>query len=109
MSKATFVQDGDAINYTPETDLAAGSVVAIGDLIGITRTEIKANNPGSLAVAGVFDITKDPDEVITAGTKVYWKSDDQIIVTLATGNKLVGKTIAAAPEGATTARVLLTH
>lgn len=109
MVKATFVQDGDAINYTPETDLAAGSVVAIGDLIGITRTEIKANNPGSLAVAGVFDITKDPDEVITAGTKVYWKSDDQIIVTLATGNKLVGKTIAAAPEGATTARVLLTH
>jgi predicted RecA/RadA family phage recombinase len=109
MAKATFVQDGDAINYTPETDLASGSVVAIGDLIGITRTEIKANNLGSLAVAGVFDIAKDPDEVITAGTKVYWKSDDQIIVTLATGNKLVGKTIAEAPEGATTARVLLTH
>ncbi len=54
MAKATFVQDGGRHQLHAGDGSGSGSVVAIGDLIGITRTEIKANNLGSLAVAGVF-------------------------------------------------------
>jgi predicted RecA/RadA family phage recombinase len=107
--QAQFIQNGAAIDYIPAANTPAGTVVVQGDLVGITKKDINANELGALAVEGLFDIPKDAATAINAGTKVYWKADDQIVVTAASGNKLVGKTIALAPAGASTARVLLTH
>ena len=55
---ATFIHDGNSIDYTPAADTAAGAVVVQGDLIGVTRALIAANVLGSLAVVGVFDFPK---------------------------------------------------
>ena len=40
MAEATYVQYGDAIDYTPGADVAVGQVVVLNDLIGIAKKAI---------------------------------------------------------------------
>ena len=70
MSSADFIHEGAAVDYTPTEDLVAGSVVVQGDLVGITKHDIKANKLGSIAVVGVFDVVKDPAASISAGANI---------------------------------------
>lgn len=109
MPQALFIHDGRNIDFTPAEDVAAGEVVVQGDLVGISKRPIAAGEPGSLAVEGVFDIAKASADTINAGVRVYWKADDEHAVTTASGNKLLGKSVAAAGAGTTTVRVLLAH
>ena len=108
-----FVQEGNAINYTPGADIAAGDVVVQGELVGVARTPITANTLGSLAVAGVFDFPKatGASTAITAGANVYWdEGNTQATTDAASGaNKLIGKTIAAASDDDTTVRVRMSQ
>ena len=98
---ADFVQRGAAVDYTPTVDTPAGSVVVQADLVGITKHDIKANELGSIAVEGVFDIEKDPAIAIATGEMIYWDEANGQAVTTATGNKLIGKAIADAAVNAT--------
>ncbi len=111
MALVTFVCEGNALDYTPSSDVAAGDVVVQGDLLGVARTPIPANTPGSLAISGVFDFPKatGAGSGITAGVNVYWdeadkqaKTDDE-----SGANKLLGKTIQSAAETDATVRVRL--
>jgi predicted RecA/RadA family phage recombinase len=113
MALAVFSHDGNAVDYTPGSDVAAGDVVVQGDLVGVARTPLAANAPGSLAVTGVFDLPKatGASTAIAAGTKVYWdatekkaKADDE-----SGANKLLGKTVAAATDADATVRVRLSQ
>jgi predicted RecA/RadA family phage recombinase len=107
--QATFVHDGRSIDYTPGSAVAAGDVIVQGELVGIARTPIAANALGSLAVAGVFDFAKATGggTAITAGANVYWDDTNNVATTTATGNKLIGKCVKAAADGAATVRVRL--
>lgn len=109
MAQATFVHDGNAIDYTPGAAVAAGGVVVQGELIGIAKTAIAANVLGALAVSGVFDLPKATGvgTAITAGALVYWDATNSVATTTASGNKLLGKTIAAAADADATVRVRL--
>ena len=71
MAEATYVQCGDAIDYTPGSDVAAGQVVVLSELIGIAKTAIKANELGALAVEGVFDVAKEGGVAVTFA---IWRS-----------------------------------
>lgn len=118
MAKATFVHEGDSIDYTPGADVGTGAVVVQNDLVGVTRTPLAANALGSLAVAGVFDIAKATGQgsAIAAGKKVYWKADPGVATTdaddggnPATAYPLLGKTVKAATDADETVRVRLTQ
>ena len=71
--QAKFVQDGDAIDYTPSSATAAGTIVIQDALVGITHLPIAANQLGSIQIpkSPVYDIVK-TNGAITAGAKVYW-------------------------------------
>ena len=108
-----FIQDGDAIDYTPGGNVTAGDVVVQGDLIGVAKLDILANRQGSLAVEGVFDFPKATgvSTAIAVGKTVYWdagdeeaKEDDE-----SGANKLLGKTVKAAADGDATVRVRLSQ
>lgn len=113
MPQATYVQDGCAIDYTPGSAVAAGDVVVQGDLIGVAKRPIAANELGALSVEGVYDFPKATGggSAITAGATVYWdvadalaKTDDE------TGaNKLLGKTVIAAGDSDASVRVRMTQ
>lgn len=113
MALAVFAHDGHAVDYTPSTDVAAGDVVVQGDLLGVARTPIAANTPGSLAVAGVFDFPKatGAGTAISAGAKTYWDAGTKKATTDdETGaNKLLGKTVKAAVDADATVRVRLSQ
>ena len=69
-----YVQQGESIDYTPAADVAAGDVIVQGELVGVAKKDITANELGALAVEGVFDFPKATGvgTAITAGSNVYW-------------------------------------
>lgn len=109
MPKATFVQDGFSVDYTPTTAVAAGDVVVQSDLVGIATQDIPANTLGALTVEGVFDVVKQSGTAISAGALVYWDATNQVATTTATGNKLMGKCVRAAAASDATVRVRLSQ
>lgn len=113
MAQAQFIQEGSAIDYTPGADVAAGIVVVLSDLVGVTKRDIKANTLGALAVMGVFDIAKEGGVGVTfsIGDKVYWDdANDFAVATDGAGaNKLLGKAVLAAADADTTVRVRLSQ
>lgn len=111
MAIATFVHDGDAIDYTPGADVAAGDVVVLTNLIGIAKVPIANGVKGALAVAGVFDVAKASGDGVsfTAGQIVYWdESEDEAVEDDDGGANLpMGHAVAAAADAATSVRVRL--
>jgi predicted RecA/RadA family phage recombinase len=83
MPKAIFIHDGNAIDYTPSADIAAGGVVVQGELVGVAKQPIAANALGALAVAGVFDFPKATGggSAIGAGVNVYWDATNGVATT----------------------------
>ena len=103
---ADYYADGDLIDYTPSSAVAAGDVVALNDLITVAPRPIAANKLGAVAVEGVFTIAK-ASGAIGQGAIVYWDSANSNITTTSSGNKRAGKAAAAAASGDTTVKVLL--
>ena len=111
MATATFVQAGEAVDYTPGADVAAGDVVVQGDLVGVAPRPIAANTLGALAVGGVFDFPKatGTGKAIAAGKKVYWDVTNKQATETSSGNTFLGKTVAAVGDSDATVRVRLSQ
>jgi predicted RecA/RadA family phage recombinase len=72
--QARFIQEGEAIDYTPASAVAAGAVVVVGAHVGITKNPILANALGAIAIEGLFDVVK-VTGVINDGAAIYWDAD----------------------------------
>ena len=109
MATAIYVRDGETIDYTPISAVAAGDVVVQGDLIGVAKTPVTAGVLGSLAVWGVFDFPKvtTGGSAITAGTTLYWDATNKVATATSIGNKQLGKSIRDAADADATVRVRL--
>ena len=108
MAYAVYIQDGEYIDYTPTSAVAAGDVVVQGEMVGVARTPIAANALGSLAVVGVFEFAKaNPDATLTIGVNAYWDATNKVATSVSTANKLIGKVVRAAGNTDTTVRVRL--
>lgn len=94
---ATFIQNGDAIDYTPAEDKAAGAVVAFGAGVGVVKEPIKAGELGALALTGVYEFPK-ASGAIDFGAAVYLTTGGEITAS-ATGNTAAGYAVAAAASG----------
>jgi predicted RecA/RadA family phage recombinase len=108
---ATFIHDGNSIDYTPGSAVTAGAVVVQGELVGVAKVDIPASTLGALAVAGVFDFPKatGAGTAITAGANCYWNAGAQQATTTATGNKLIGKCVRAAADADATVRIRMSQ
>jgi predicted RecA/RadA family phage recombinase len=108
---ATFIHDGNAIDYTPASDVAAGAVVVQSDLVGIAKRAIPVNTLGALHVTGVFDLPKTVGDDIDAGITLYWDETNQVVSkTDGSGtHKAIGKTVQYADDIATHVRVRLSQ
>jgi predicted RecA/RadA family phage recombinase len=97
---ARFVQHGDVIAFTNGgTARAAGEMVAIGSIVGMTTHPVAANAVGSLQIEGVVEAEKNAaTDVIDAGDAVYLNSTAKITKT-ASGNTFAGHAIAGSGNG----------
>ena len=103
--KAVFYQDGKRIDIVQSGDIDSGDIVVIGELIGVQTNQIKKDEKGSVAVSGVFQVVKKSADTFTAGQKVYWDNTLQQATSTASGNTLMGLTVAQA--GASDSNVLV--
>ena len=55
---AIHVADGTTVDFVPEADVPAGSIVVVGKLVGIAKFGISAGSRGSITVRGVFDVAE---------------------------------------------------
>lgn len=103
---ADYYQDGDLINYTPSSAVAAGAVVILNDLVTVAPRPIAANALGAVAVEGVFKLPK-ASGAIGQGAIVYWDATNSNVTTTSSGNKRAGKAAEAAASGDAVVPVLL--
>lgn len=109
-------KDGDVVDYTPSSDVAAGAVILIGTVPMIATSAIPANKTGALACEGIFKVPKTSD-TFSAGDAVYWDVDGTPVTgdalsgaadnSSATGN-LMGLATEDAAAGDSYVKVLLT-
>lgn len=91
MSKATYWQKGQSLDYTNSTDavIEANTILTVGDLIGVAGTDIEPGETGSIHVEGVFQMPKKDTTEIKMGTPVYFGTDG-ITATSGTSVKSAG-------------------
>lgn len=95
---ARYFQQGNSLDYTPTSDVSAGDVIALqNNYWGIAKLDIAANNLGSLAVTGVYQVAKAAGE-IAFGALLYWNASTNQAQTTPIANAYIGRAAAAAAD-----------
>ena len=107
MSKATYWQRGESLDYTNNTTkvIEANSIIALSSRIGIAGTSINPGEKGSLHVTGIYEIPKTGTAAIAMGAAVYF--DGTGITNVSTSNTLAGYAAADASASDTVILVKL--
>ena len=105
MSVSDYVQDGDILDYTPSTAVAAGDVVVIGSLVGVAPRPIAANATGALAIDGVYSLPCATGATGAQGSAINWVAASG--VAHASTGVAAGKLAKARAAGDTTVHVIL--
>lgn len=90
--KVTYYQRGETLDYTPDENVAPGSVVNLGTRIGVAAAGIAAGCSGALQMTGVFAMTKANTEAISMGAAVYYDADTDVITAVASKEVTEGET-----------------
>ncbi|MDR1491458.1 MAG: DUF2190 family protein [Planctomycetaceae bacterium] len=106
--QARFIHDGNAIDFFPETDVSAGSVIAFDKLVGIAKLDIPAGHVGALAVVGIYDIQKG-NVAIPLGSRIYWDAAAKQAVLDAANNTPLGIAVLEAKPEDATVRARINH
>lgn len=107
MSKATFWQRGETIDYKNDTSavIEENTVIPIKTRIGIAGTYMNPGQIGSLHVTGVFEIAKASGEEIAMGDEVFY--DGTVITRAKDSNTPAGYAVASATTTDTSVLVKL--
>ena len=109
-----YVTDGDVIDYTAGANITSGSVVKIGQILGVALVDIANGATGSVAIEGVFTAPKVSGAVIAKGESLTWDVSagafDDNAATPATGDVTGAPAVAfeAAGNGVTSLKVKFT-
>lgn len=104
-----FIQPGKNLTLIATAVLQSGALTEVGDLVGVSDREAKANDEFILVVEGVFQVKKATSEAWTVGVPIYRDSSTGDATTTASGNKLAGHAIEAAGASATDGLVRLSN
>lgn len=103
--KAAYVQKGGALDYknASEEKIEAGTILVIGNRVGVAGTDILPGETGSIHVEGVFEMTKADKEEIKMGTILYFTESG--LTKTADANVCAGYAAADASASAATVQV----
>ena len=107
MSKATFWQRGEALDYMnkEDTTIEANTIVVIGSRIGVIGTNIAPGELGTVHVTSVFEMSKAAEE-IAFGDTLYWDVENACLTKTA-GDIVAGYATSDATVSDSTVRVKL--
>ena len=72
-SPAFLHSDDGAIDYTPAAAVVGGDVIVQGGIVGVTPTDLAANEKGSIAYEGIYDVPKTTAAWVI-GLPVFWNA-----------------------------------
>lgn len=77
VSTAAYWQRGETLDYTNTTDalIEHGTILTLGDRIGIAGCDIPPGATGTVNVDGVYRMPKAADTAIEMGQAVEWSPD----------------------------------
>ena len=102
-----FIQQGEQIDITPVSAVAAGAVVFLGTTVcGHAPRAIAAGELGSIQVEGVIRVPKASATEFDAGAVVYWNAGTSLAVT-SDASPRMGVAVAGGADGQTFVDVLL--
>jgi len=107
-----YVQNGDYVEFTAGATITSGQLVQVGSLHGVSVTDVANGAKGTLAMEGVFTLPKltaAAGDACTAGGPVYFSSGSVSGSDSSGTRKLVGHSLAAAAQAATTVQVRLAN
>ncbi len=110
MSKASYWQRGEAIDFVNETEeiIEANQIIVFGEHIGIAGTTFGPGETGTLHVFGVFEMPKAEGEEIAAGTPVYYDTEGEAVTSESGGSTIeIGYATEAADAEHETVKVKL--
>lgn len=67
-----YVQPGKVIEHTAGSNISAGSVVKMGNILGVALNDIANGSVGSVQIEGVFRVPKVSAAVIAIGESLTW-------------------------------------
>ena len=98
-----YVQEGEVIDYTAGSNISAGAVVKIGQILGVALVDIANGETGSVAIEGVYTVPKVSGAVIAQGESLTWDVSagafDDNAATPATGDVTGAAAVAAEAAG----------
>lgn len=107
-TEATAVDSGISVSHTPSgAAVVPGEVVPLGSMVGVASKDIAVGVPGSLQIAGKYDVPCASADVIAVGDDLYWDDSASQFTKTATNNTYGGKAGTAAGNGVTTCHILL--
>ena len=89
--KATYWQKGETLDFTPEENVEAGTVLSIGGRIGVAAADIAAGQLGHVHMVGVFRMDKAKTEAISMGASVYYDEEAGAITAAASRETTEGE------------------
>ncbi|MEO1617116.1 MAG: DUF2190 family protein [Planctomycetota bacterium] len=104
---ATYVHEGVTIPIITDVEIPAGNVVVLGKLVGVAKFGICPKSRGSITLAGVFDLVKDPTTNIPAGTILYWSKISHHVIKNQYQHSMIGIAVENAPPGSRSVKVRL--
>lgn len=104
---ARYVQRGESIDFTPERDVAAGDVVTVGRLVGVAKLDVRAGEPGALALVGVYEIATGGNAVEAGAEVSVDPATGKVAAAGAAGAVKFGHAVAAAKATDATVNVRL--
>jgi predicted RecA/RadA family phage recombinase len=113
MSK-NFIQPGKVIDYVAGANITSGSVVKVGQILGVALADIANGDTGPVQIEGVFEVPKVAGAVWAQGQSLTWDVSavafDDNLATPATGDVTGPPAVAftAGTNGPTTAWVKFT-
>lgn len=104
----TYVQPGDNLTFTaPVGGVVSGTGVKVGDVLVIATTTAAAGEIFTGLRIGVVEHVKLTAQAWTEGQQVNWDDTNKRFTTVTAGNYRAGVAAAAAANGATTGKVVL--
>jgi len=98
-----YVQEGEVIQYIAGSNISAGAVVKIGQILGVALVDIANGETGSVAIKGVYTVPKVSGAVIAQGESLTWDVSagafDDNAATPATGDVTGAAAVAAEAAG----------
>lgn len=102
------VRQGRTLTYYNSTSatVTSGSVVAMGDIVGVAETDIAPDDSGAVAVDDVYELPAGAGAWVQ-GDQLFLRTDGKFYTTTASGAIQAGVAAADKTTAATTGEVLL--